>query len=260
MPRMSSAIRRFLRPVLVAVLLGAAATLAISWAASWYAPLGPSAGYMMVPGRPEWPVNGTVAVGVSRSRFRTDLLLDPGPYTKAERGPYVLYPPSAPTPVPPSTGAPAAAFMIGTPGPAASAEVPAPLWVRTLALAHAGERFQGWQARVVAFGWPLPALYWLWDWRTETLQGGILPAPANGAAPAISKPGVPDRAVPWRFLWINLTLDTIFYAAVLLLPYLLVRLIRHHLRRREGLCPRCAYDRSGLESSALCPECGTAQA
>jgi hypothetical protein len=212
---------------------------------------------MFVPGKRTWPVEGTVAIGVSRSPLRTDLLLDPGPYTRAERSIHVLYPPSPPPSSPrPTSSSSAAGFTILTyPAPPIIAEAPAPYWIRSIALTHAGESFKGWQARVAAFGWPLPAVYWLWDWRTETLSGGVVTTPKSGVAPP--NPGVPDRAVPWRFIWINLALDTLLYAATLLLPYALFHTIRRLRRRREGLCPRCAYNRAGLAPSAACPECGT---
>jgi hypothetical protein len=54
--------------------------------------------------------------------------------------------------------------------------------------------------------------------------------------------------------WLTLAFWGVFffgYLIVLALPDL-----RRRVRKAEGLCPRCGYDRHGLSCSAPCPECG----
>ena len=68
--------------------------------------------------------------------------------------------------------------------------------------------------------------------------------------------GKPEILVmPLRPLWQGFTANTIFYAALFWLlipgPFIFRRLIR----RKRGLCVKCAYDLRGAEHEA-CPECG----
>ena len=62
-----------------------------------------------------------------------------------------------------------------------------------------------------------------------------------------------DRLLAYLPVWPNFAINTVFYAIVLWLlipgPFALRRLIR----RRRGLCPKCAYP---MGESAVCTECG----
>ena len=59
------------------------------------------------------------------------------------------------------------------------------------------------------------------------------------------------RLLPFRPIWSGFGVNTVFYAAILWLPFALRRLIR----RRRGLCPACGYP---MGESATCTECGKA--
>ena len=63
--------------------------------------------------------------------------------------------------------------------------------------------------------------------------------------------------MPLRPVWPGFAINTAFYAAILWLiipgPFALRRLIRRQIRRRRGLCPKCAYP---MGESAVCSECG----
>jgi hypothetical protein len=71
-------------------------------------------------------------------------------------------------------------------------------------------------------------------------------------------------------LWPGFAINTIFYAAILWLPFAALGRFRRRRRIKRGLCPKCAYDLRGnphpgaLPSPAegqgmlRCPECGTA--
>ncbi len=60
---------------------------------------------------------------------------------------------------------------------------------------------------------------------------------------------------PYRPIWPGFALNTLFYAALLWLLFLLApRQIRRHVRVRRGLCPACGYP---VGESAVCSECGT---
>ncbi len=62
------------------------------------------------------------------------------------------------------------------------------------------------------------------------------------------------RALPLRPIWPGFAVNTIFYAALLWLPFAPFTL-RRLIRRRRGLCPACGYDLRHAEHEG-CPECG----
>ena len=62
------------------------------------------------------------------------------------------------------------------------------------------------------------------------------------------------RVFPFHPIWPGFAVNTIFYAAILWVPFAPF-VLRRHIRRKRGRCPQCAYDlRSDLTSG--CPECG----
>ncbi len=57
------------------------------------------------------------------------------------------------------------------------------------------------------------------------------------------------RMAPLAPIWPAFAINTIFYATLLWLPFVL----RRFLRLKRGLCPKCAYP---MGESAVCTECG----
>ncbi len=67
-----------------------------------------------------------------------------------------------------------------------------------------------------------------------------------------------SRLLPLHPIWEGLAINTIFYAAILWMPFapfVSRSHIRRSLRRRLGLCITCGYDLRG-DFFAGCPECG----
>lgn len=64
--------------------------------------------------------------------------------------------------------------------------------------------------------------------------------------------------LPLRPLPLGFAVNTLFYAALILLPWEGFGWARRARRRRRGLCTKCAHSLEGLPADAPCPECGTA--
>ncbi len=138
---------------------------------------------------------------------------------------------------------------------------------------------------IASAGWPCRALQsenwtdWVVSWepgvsgnyrfdgqprRTWWLSGIIPPVNVFGFGPqktsAVKAPHWSlvgsDKTLPVRPVWTGFAVNTIFYAALLWLPFAPFTL-RRLIRRRRGLCPACAYDLRHGEHEA-CPECGRA--
>ncbi len=62
------------------------------------------------------------------------------------------------------------------------------------------------------------------------------------------------RALPLAPIWPGFAINTIFYAAILWLPFAPFQL-RRYVRVKGGRCIKCGYDLRG-DLSAGCPECG----
>ena len=108
-----------------------------------------------------------------------------------------------------------------------------------------------WSGQIhTACGWPLlsfrceealgPAL------RGQTLKvfgGCLLPDAFQSLGPG--------RVLPYRLIASGFAVNTLFYAALLWLPFVL----RRFIRMKRGLCPACGYP---MGESAVCSECGKA--
>ena len=82
-----------------------------------------------------------------------------------------------------------------------------------------------------------PSLAWI-----ATLRHGGIELPSDGTR---------WRALPLRPIWPGFAANTLFYAALLWLPFA----VRRFIRVRRGLCPACCYP---MGESAVCTECGKA--
>jgi hypothetical protein len=56
-------------------------------------------------------------------------------------------------------------------------------------------------------------------------------------------------------MWPGFIINTLFYAIILWLLILGPFVLRRHIRRKRGQCPKCGYDLRGIPGSG-CPECG----
>ena len=105
-----------------------------------------------------------------------------------------------------------------------------------------------------SYGWPARCLWSYW----YKVDPGDSP-PTYGSEGYIYQFGswndfVP-RALPTRPIWLGFILNTIFYAAILWLPFVPFKL-RRTIRCKRGLCIQCGYDLRGTDHN-VCPECGT---
>ncbi|OAB63612.1 hypothetical protein AY599_08660 [Leptolyngbya valderiana BDU 20041] len=60
--------------------------------------------------------------------------------------------------------------------------------------------------------------------------------------------------VPLRPIWFGVLANTLFYAAIALMPMVLLRWRRTRRRRARGLCVACGYELG--EGVSVCSECG----
>jgi hypothetical protein len=66
------------------------------------------------------------------------------------------------------------------------------------------------------------------------------------------------RSLPFRPIWPGFLINTLVYAALLWLIFLAPFAARRMLRRRRGLCEKCAYPVGTWGGSSVCTECGAA--
>jgi hypothetical protein len=110
-------------------------------------------------------------------------------------------------------------------------------------------------------GWPLPAL--------RMCQEDYVTAPAPGTTrwTVVRTPlhatrfpeyfGFRNTWLPLEPMPLGMLVNSVFYAGLVWGCVLGFRFLRIRARAHRGLCPGCAYDRSGLSASLPCPECGT---
>lgn len=121
------------------------------------------------------------------------------------------------------------------------------------------------------YGWPARS-HWFYseansyNVTTATHCEGLIrfPQQIDASIDSRASNGIqPDNApksfwLPIYILPLGFTFNTLFYAAAWFIPLFGIRAARRSLRRRRGLCTRCAYDLNGLAPGAACPECGQA--
>ncbi|MBL8759802.1 MAG: hypothetical protein JNL50_00725 [Phycisphaerae bacterium] len=123
------------------------------------------------------------------------------------------------------------------------------------------------------YGWPARAFWYLAE-----KEGGHVVKSRSHEGLFIFEPGGVHKArddafygtqplgpefafwLPIYILPLGFTLNTLFYAAAWFIPLFGIRAARRTLRRRRGLCTRCAYDLKGLAPASPCPECGLLRA
>ncbi len=120
-----------------------------------------------------------------------------------------------------------------------------------------------------AAGWPWPALYV----DSHSLDAGaasrglvLSPRPReladelNPLGPIALRLGTNGNPLPYRPIWRGFIANTLIYSVVwlIILGLLITGTagLRRARRARRGQCRRCGYDRRGLASAAVCPECG----
>ena len=114
---------------------------------------------------------------------------------------------------------------------------------------------------VEARGWPFLAMRSKWE--TKGRAGS--PGWVSGRVQVISGYLIlSDRSIPWdvenprviplRPIWPGFAINTVFYAAILWMPFAPFQL-RRYVRVKRGHCVKCGYDLRGVEHE-VCPECG----
>ena len=110
-------------------------------------------------------------------------------------------------------------------------------------------------------GWPLRTVWCDYGFISDDAQGisYLFPGSRRGMIetplPVWELSGYP-RVLPYLPIWCGIAINTIFYAAILWLLFPGKFALRRIIRRKRGLCVKCAYDLRGVEHEA-CPECGT---
>lgn len=130
----------------------------------------------------------------------------------------------------------------------------------------------------ISAGWPWPALKCTAQPEFTTYStpwpGGGTRWPGAGVANIIASAFAVDRGprpsesyvlnqptglkvpLPYHPIWPGLLADSAFFGCAWAVPLFGVPATRRALRRRRGLCPRCAYSLCGLAPGTPCPECG----
>jgi len=88
-------------------------------------------------------------------------------------------------------------------------------------------------------------LEWHYGWPSETFAGRCWHRPELSS----------NELFPLLPIWPGFAINTVFYAVVLWLLFAAPFALRRWRRIRRGLCPKCAYDLRGTQTS-VCPECG----
>ena len=228
--------RRFFPGVLIALVLGAATTVVVSWAfsrrtlvggrQSWWAHRertgAEGAGYLLVTESRRFGTRSTMAQAANPGWG------DGGTYAMVKQSP--------------------------TPGiaeryPSRDLRPIAVPWV------YSGRPWPGadtaYTVSVHSYGWPLPALAAVQEyggWTGETWKHVLRFGPPRAS---LSDP----RGFPTRILPIGFAVNTLAAVALWHLALFMPPLIRRGVRRRRGRCIACGYDLRGTVTDP-CPECG----
>lgn len=114
--------------------------------------------------------------------------------------------------------------------------------------------------RTTAWGWPLPALTELQRERLQYDSAGNFKGATYDYQFSLKGPAgvryLGRLRLPFRPAWGGFLTDSAVYATLWGLLLSFPAVLRRIIRRRRGLCPRCAYDLTGLPPGSPCPECG----
>ena len=136
------------------------------------------------------------------------------------------------------------------------AEALAPRWARLRNELPPRDSSHFTSRRADAYGWPLRTLWCeffigheYFQERTSLLYGGIdLLHP-----PTFRENG---WALPLFPIFPAFIVNSIFYAAIIWIAWIMPGRIRRRIRLRRGVCVHCAYDLRGSSGGEVCPECG----
>ncbi len=139
-----------------------------------------------------------------------------------------------------------------------TAEVALPHWSRLQVPSREWKKTNIIDEQETASGWPMYAMSWTArhslyvsldrrSIRSDVIYGLEIEPPGSF--------GESQRALPLHPLWRGFAINTVFYAAILWLLTLGPSAARRTIRRRRGHCLNCGYDLRG-DFSAGCPECG----
>lgn len=101
-------------------------------------------------------------------------------------------------------------------------------------------------------GWPLPAVQGrIEEYRGTTQRVGYISRTAATLTPLATR----HEHLPYMPIWTGFIVNTLVYAALLWLLVAAPFTARRMIRRRRGLCEKCAYP---VGVSPVCTECGAA--
>lgn len=116
------------------------------------------------------------------------------------------------------------------------------------------------------FGWPMVSMQYevagdtWWPEQVPGWRGGWPLSPSRWPLSLNRNRSTPPKHVyPLVPLPLGFTLNTLFYAALLFLPFATFTTLRRRRRIRRNLCPSCGYSLAGAiptNNTITCPECG----
>ena len=112
-------------------------------------------------------------------------------------------------------------------------------------------------------GWPRKSLYYIPSYVTPSEDSGMTTIWIRTTEDKVWHlpkvfgklfPSTDELILPYGIWWPGFAINTVFYAALLWIPFVPF-VLRRHIRRKHGRCIKCGYDlRDNL--AAGCPECG----
>ena len=135
-----------------------------------------------------------------------------------------------------------------------------PRWVRPLLAAYWRHPETCQWYRVIAHGWPLPALYYteaifsgnVWQAAQTELDGGFK-IPRQRKTVWSRTPS--EVVLPWRPVWAGIAINSAWWGMLWGVLVLIPAGVRRTIWGWRGRCPKCGYDLRG-QAIEGCPECG----